>query len=86
MKENKTLKFKEIVNKTFLKTVATFANYGGGKIIFGVTDAGESVGLVNPDKSCLDIENTINDSIKPKPDYLFSIDRKTEELNIKQDK
>ena len=82
MKENKTLEFKEIVNNTFLKTVVAFANYGGGKVLFGVTDAGEFVGLDDPDKSCLDIENTINDSIKPKPDYLFSIDRKTNVITL----
>lgn len=82
MKESKKLEFKEIVNKTFLKTVAAFANYGGGKILFGVTDAGDTVGLVDPDESCLDIENTINDSIKPKPDYLFSIDRKTNVITL----
>lgn len=82
MKESKTLEFKEIVSKTFLKTVVAFANYGGGSILFGVTDAGESVGLVDPDKSCMDIENSINDSIKPKPDFLFRIDRRTNVITL----
>ncbi|MCR8969782.1 ATP-binding protein [Facklamia sp. 7083-14-GEN3] len=82
MKENKNLEFKEIVNKTFLKTVAAFANYGGGQILFGVNDEGESIGIINPDETCLDIENTINDSITPRPEFLFSIDRKTNVITL----
>lgn len=82
MKESKNLEFKEIVNKTFLKTVVAFANYGGGKILFGMNDDGESVGIINPDKTCLDIENTINDSISPRPEFLFSIDRKSKVITL----
>lgn len=32
-KENKSLKYKEQLTKTYLKTVSAFANYGEGKII-----------------------------------------------------
>jgi|BioPla2DNA2_1021312.scaffolds.fasta_scaffold00145_47 ATP-dependent DNA helicase RecG len=82
MKENKNREFKEIVSRTFLKTVSAFANYSGGEILFGVTDDGDAVGITNPEQVCLDIENTINDAIKPKPDFLFSIDRKTKVITL----
>ena len=40
-KENKHLELKEnIDSNTFLKTISAFANYGDGKIIFGVADDG----------------------------------------------
>ncbi len=77
MKENKNLEYKELVSNSFLKTVSAFANYGEGEIVFGIKDNGEIVGQQNPDKTCLDIENKINDSVKPKPDFSFNINRKT---------
>lgn len=82
MKENKNREFKEMVSKTFLNTVSAFANYSGGEILFGVTDDGNAVGITNPEQVCLDIENTINDTIKPKPDFLFSIDGKTKVITL----
>lgn len=82
MKENKNREFKEMVSKTFLNTVSAFANYSGGEILFGVTDDGDAVGITNPEQVCLDIENTINDTIKPKPDFLFSIDGKTKVITL----
>lgn len=69
MKESNTLEFKERVTNTFLKTVSAFANYGGGTILFGVDDTGNVAGLDNPERAALDIENKINDSITPQPDY-----------------
>lgn len=73
MKENKQLEFKSDITNTFLKTVSAFANYNGGKIIFGVEDDGEVVGLNNPVQACLDIENKINDTIRPQPQYELSV-------------
>lgn len=73
MKENKQLEFKTDITNTFLKTVSAFANYNGGKIIFGVEDDGEVVGLNNPVQACLDIENKINDTIRPQPQYELSV-------------
>lgn len=78
MKENRNREFKETINSTYLKTVSAFANYSGGEIFFGVTDEGEAVGVNGPEHLCLDIENTINDTIKPRPDFLFSIEQKTQ--------
>lgn len=45
MKENRNLEYKEEITNTFLKTVSAFSNYDGGKILFGVNDSGEAVGL-----------------------------------------
>lgn len=73
MKENKQLEFKSDITNTFLKTVSAFANYNGGKIIFGFEDDGEVVGLNNPVQACLDIENKINDTIRPQPQYELSV-------------
>lgn len=69
MKETKKLEFKSNITNTFLKTVSAFANYEGGQIKFGVADDGEVIGLKNPVQSCLDIENKINDTIRPQPQY-----------------
>lgn len=73
MKETKNLEFKSDITNTFLKTVSAFANYDGGRIIFGVADDGDIIGLKDPVKSCLDIENKINDSIRPQPQYELSV-------------
>lgn len=77
MKENRFTEFKEDLSSGFLKTVSAFANFGTGKILFGIKDDGSIKGIQNPYKMCLDIENKINDSIHPKPDFSFSINRKT---------
>ena len=73
MKETRQLEFKSDITNTFLKTVSAFANYDGGQIIFGVTDNGKPTGLTDPVKACLDIENKINDSIRPQPQYELAV-------------
>ena len=73
MKENRNLEYKEEITNTFLKTVSAFSNYDGGMILFGVNDSGEAVGLDDVTQKCLDIENRINDSISPQPDYTLSV-------------
>lgn len=82
MRENKNLEFKSDITNTFLKTVSAFANYGGGEIMFGVNDAGVPIGIADPDKTCLDIENKINDSISPKPNYKFKINRRNKVITL----
>ena len=83
MKESRILEFKQEVTNTFLKTVSAFANFGSGIIMFGVDDSGNSIGVSDPDRICLDIENRINDSIIPKPDYSFSINRRTGVITLR---
>ena len=72
-KENKNLEFKVQITKTFLKTVSAFSNFDGGEIIFGISDDGVVIGLEDVKAACLNIENQINDSIKPKPDFSIRI-------------
>ena len=73
MRESRYLELKETVNNTFLKTVSAYANYAGGEIRFGVTDSGVTVGIENASAICLDLENKINDSILPQPDYSLTV-------------
>lgn len=68
-KENKFLEYKEKQTKSYLKTVCAFANYHDGDIVFGISDDNKVIGVDDPKGFCLNIENQINDSIKPKPDY-----------------
>ena len=72
MRENRHLEYKENTNSnTFMKTISAYANYGTGKIIFGITDDEEIVGIGNPEDVCLNLENKINDSMNPVPQYLL---------------
>ena len=73
MHETRTIEFKETITNTFLKTVSAFANYDGGSIFFGINDEGNVVGISDIKQSCLDIENKINDSISPQPNYTLDI-------------
>ena len=74
MRENKRLEYKENMESgTFLKTISAYANYGGGKIIFGIADDGTVKGISKPEEACLNLENKINDSIKPVPEYSIEI-------------
>ena len=82
MKESKMLEFKSDVSNTFLKTVSAYANFNSGIIKFGVNDDGGICGILNPDQACLDIENRINDSISPKPDYTLSVNRSTNVITL----
>lgn len=82
MRESKNLEFKESVTNTFLKTVSAFANYGTGKILFGVMDNGVAKGIENPEKVCLDIENRINDSLDPVPEYILEINERTSVITL----
>ena len=83
MRESKTVEFKESVSNSFLKTVSAFANYGGGTVYFGVADDGATVGLRDPAGACLDIENRINDSISPVPEFTLSVRESTSTVELK---
>ena len=82
MRESRFLEFKENISNSFLKTVSAFSNYDGGKILFGVRDNGEITGVKNPAKECLNIENKINDSIKPRPDFQLEVNRQTNVITL----
>ena len=82
MRETATLEFKQQLSKSYLKTVSAYANYGTGKIIFGIADDGTPVGLADPQDTCLRIEHAINDSIDPVPRFELSIEGDTRTVTL----
>ena len=82
MRETATLEFKQQLSKSYLKTVSAYANYGTGKIIFGIADDGTPVGLADPQDTCLRIEHAINDSIDPVPRFELSIEEDTRTVTL----
>ena len=82
MRETRILEFKETITNTFLKTVSAFSNYDGGTILFGVDDNGNMKGLSDVKQACLDIENKINDSISPQPDYILEIQNNDQTIKL----
>ncbi len=67
--ETKFIEFKEKYSKTILKTVSAFSNYHDGKIIIGTAVDGLVIGVDKAKEMRLSIENSINDNIKPIPNY-----------------
>lgn len=82
MRETRILEFKETITNTFLKTVSAFSNYDGGEILFGVDDDGNIKGLSDVKQACLDIENKINDSISPQPNYTLEIQNNDQMIKL----
>lgn len=75
MREERFIEFKREISNSFLKTVSAYSNIGTGLIKFGLNDDGTICGLDGElNKICLDIENKINDSITPRPNYQFKCD------------
>ena len=50
--------------------------------MFGVNDDGTICGIDNVEQICLDIENRINDSISPKPDYKLRIEESNNVIHL----
>ena len=82
MRETRTLEFKETITNTFLKTVSAFSNYDGGSILFGIDDNGNVKGLPDINQACLDIENKINDSISPQPNYTLEVQNNNQTIKL----
>ena len=82
MRETRILEFKETITNAFLKTVSAFSNYDGGTILFGVDYDGNVKGLPDVKQACLDIENKINDSISPQPNYTLEIQNNDQTIKL----
>ena len=54
--------------KSWLKSVSAFANGMGGKLLFGIDDDGEVVGLDDYEKDCEVISETIKTKMDPIPE------------------
>ena len=70
----------EMVKPNFLKTVSAFANYRDGEILFGIADNGAVIGVENSSQGKLDVENSINDNISPRPKFTL----KTKDIGGKE--
>ena len=79
--ESEKIEFKENAKtNTYIKTVVAFANGNGGKIVFGVKDNKEIVGVENEFEVMDGIINAISDSCYPMivPDIsLHTLENKT---------
>jgi ATP-dependent DNA helicase RecG len=80
--EGKTLEFKRDLSspKPLLKTLVAFANTAGGKLVIGVDDARQIIGVSNPLDDEKRLCNLIADSIAPRlvPNVeLLTVDGKT---------
>ena len=63
--ESEHVEFKETVNDSAVKTIAAFANSGGGKIYIGVSDDGEVVGVEDVDSELLRLTDKMRTNIRP---------------------
>ncbi|NLN48293.1 MAG: AAA family ATPase [Clostridiales bacterium] len=72
-KEKYNREFKVEVSRSFLKTVSAYANYNDGEIIFGIDDNGDLAGIDCAKDESLRIENMINDSIVPVPNFNIEV-------------
>lgn len=81
-RESATLEYKERITSSYLKTVSAFANYGAGRIVFGVDDARRVVGLDDPIGDALRIENAVNDSLDPVPSFYIQVDERAKTVTL----
>ena len=63
--ENESIEYKREYVDEICKEVIAFANTNGGKLLIGVDDSGNPVGLENIDDTYTRVTNTIRDSISP---------------------
>jgi len=74
MQENNRTEFKRELNDRFERAVVSFLNYaGGGEILIGVDDKGNTVGVTEPDATQLKIVDRIRNNIKPQTLGLFDV-------------
>ena len=62
-KEDQNIEYKQSWHDEYLKWVCGFANAQGGKLIIGVDDDGNPVGMANAKKLLEDIPNKIRDTM-----------------------
>ena len=60
-KESQNIEWKESWHEKYFKWICGFANASGGKLLIGINDAGEIVGIDNAPKLLEDIPNQVRD-------------------------
>jgi len=74
MQENNRTEFKRELNDRFERAVVSFLNYsGGGEIIIGVDDKGNTIGIADADAEQLKIVDRIRNNIRPQTLGLFDV-------------
>lgn len=64
--------------KSWLKSVSAFSNGIGGKLIFGIDDSGEIVGIIDAQKSAEAISDLIKTRITPTPQFILTLEKEQE--------
>lgn len=64
--------------KSWLKSVSAFANGIGRKLIFGIDDSGEIVGIIDAQKSAEAISDLIKTRITPTPQFILTLEKEQE--------
>lgn len=64
MKETENIEVKLCWRDEYLKTIAAFANTQGGKLILGIGDDGQIIGVLKPEKLLEDIPNKITNHLR----------------------
>ena len=59
--ENQNIEYKESWRDEYLKWICGFANAHGGRLLVGVNDKGQVIGIENPKKLIEDIPNKVRD-------------------------
>lgn len=75
--ESEHIEFKEVVNDSTIKTIAAFANSGGGQIYIGVSDDGEVLGVKDIDGELLRLTDKMRTNIRPDILMMVSTDVET---------
>ncbi len=75
--ESQTVEFKESWRDENLKSLCAFANTEGGRLIVGIDNDGNVVGIKNSKKLLEDLPNKINDILGIVPDIKQSNLKKT---------
>ena len=64
--------------KSWLKSLSAFANGIGRKLIFGIDDSGEIVGIIDAQKSAEAISDLIKTRITPTPQFILTLEKEQE--------
>jgi ATP-dependent DNA helicase RecG len=72
--ESEQLELKEKLSDSVCKEIVAFLNTKGGKLIIGVNDKGEVVGVRNIDETARKLSDIITDQIEPNPRGLITIE------------
>lgn len=65
MQEDQNTEFKGEFSDKLIKTAVAFSNGDGGRILIGIDDDGNVIGLDDPDDTCKRCDQALRDKIRP---------------------